>query len=151
VNSLENNRRFRILNRFFMYKSGPGDPHIFSALVFDFCRRIFAHFMQAKQHLAQACILVALISFHLCSMKKNNDHKLNTMEKLKFAFLVFTAMLSLPLLSMMELNHHKQTLPENNAGIQEMVIKNSPDTDLDNTIKINAGDQKKYFNKRYCK
>ena len=73
------------------------------------------------------------------------------MEKIRFAFLVFTAMLALPLLSMMELNHHKQTLPVNNTGIPEIGIKNSRNVDFENTIKINAGYQKKDFSKRYCK
>ena len=73
------------------------------------------------------------------------------MEKLKFAVQVFTAVLALPLLSMMELNHTKKTLPAANTGIAQRLTQNAGKYYFENTGRIGTGYQEKHFNRRYCK
>jgi hypothetical protein len=72
------------------------------------------------------------------------------MEKLQFRFQVFAAVLALPLLSMMELNHNKKTLPLDNTSIEQKLTGNPGNYYFENNSKTNT-DQKKQISRRYCK
>jgi Trk-type K+ transport system membrane component len=57
-------------------------------------------------------------------MKKIKNHKLKKMEKLKFALQVFTAIVALPVLTMMELNHSPKNL-EAQQEIRKQEVANT--------------------------
>jgi len=73
------------------------------------------------------------------------------MEKLKLAFQVFTAVLALPLLAVMELSHNKKILPIENTGITQRQTQNTGSFYIEDTNRINTVYLKKVSSRRYCK
>jgi len=73
------------------------------------------------------------------------------MEKLKLAFQVFTVVLALPLLAVMELNHKKKILPMENTRIVQRQTQHTGSWYVENSRRINTVYVKKVSSRRYCR